>query len=127
MRRSSFAKPILFFVWVPIMAILLFGLVVMFLWNNVLAVVLHISIINYAQALGILLLSKILFGFRMGGWRGRRDYFRGGMTQEWNNMTPEQRDKFKQEWQRRCGRWGYKPWADSPGNTATAEKGPEQS
>ena len=27
-------------------------------------------------------------------------------------MTPEERDKFKQEWQKRCGGWGHRSWSE---------------
>lgn len=67
---------------------------VMLLWNGVLVNVLHISIISFWQAAGILLLSKILFGgFRgrqMGGWHMKRRMF-----MKWESMTPEQRDEFR--------------------------------
>jgi len=63
--------------------------------------------------LGILLLSKILFG----GFGGRG--FRGGpgghawkqqMKEKWNTMSEEEREKFKAEWKNRCGmRFGNRP------------------
>ena len=49
---------ILFF---GIAAILVFGFVVMGLWNAILPLVLGVKVITFWQALGILLLSKILF------------------------------------------------------------------
>mgnify|MGYP003396527439 len=36
----------------------------------------------------------------------------------WNNMTPEQKEKMKEEWKNRSQRWGHKPW--------DMEKEPEQ-
>jgi len=111
MKRSFWARRILVFILIGALAILIFGSVVMLLWNNVLAQVVNVSNITFVQALGILVLSKILFsGFR-GGWGSRRHYWKQGMMQKWNNMTPEEREKFKQEWQNRCGGWGYKSWA----------------
>ena len=94
-------------------AILLFSAIVMGLWNAILPQVLGVHPISFIQALGILLLSKILFG----GFHGKR--FRGGdhggpwkqkMNEKWNTMTPEEREKFKSEWKNRCGgRWGMRP------------------
>lgn len=79
------------------------------LWNAILPAVLGVKAISFIQAMGILLLSKILFG----GFHGRG--FRGGngepmwnqkMKEKWNAMTPDERDKFKSEWRHRCGsRW----------------------
>jgi Spy/CpxP family protein refolding chaperone len=28
----------------------------------------------------------------------------------WNAMTPEQKEKFKEEWKNRRHRWGYRSW-----------------
>ncbi len=94
------------FIVLAILAITFFGFLVMALWNNVLAVVLNINAITFWQALGILLLSKILFsGFR-GGWQGNYGHYynfkRKEMFNKWQNMNPEEREKFKQEWQNRC-------------------------
>lgn len=108
MRRSSRPRRFLLFIPLFILGVFVFGAIVMLLWNNVLAPVVHISTITFWQALGILVLSKILFGgFRGGGWGSRRSYWRQRMMQKWDNMTPEEREKFKNEWRNRCGRWGY--------------------
>jgi Ca2+/H+ antiporter, TMEM165/GDT1 family len=90
-------------------AIIVFGFVVMGLWNNILVAVTGVKAITFLQALGILLLSKILFGGFGGGgkgWRGSPAW-KEKMKQRWDKMTPEERDKFKAEWKNRCGgRWG---------------------
>jgi hypothetical protein len=117
MKRGFWARRILFFILIAALAIFVFGSVVMLLWNNILAPVLNISTITFAQALGILVLSKILFGGFRGGWGPRRHYWKQRMTQKWNNMTPEEKEKFKQEWQRRCGGWGYKSWESGVGSS----------
>lgn len=88
------------------MAILLFGFIVMGLWNNILPAVLGVKTITFIQALGILLLSKILFGGFAGGCRGRRHHNGRWMAMQnkFAGMTPEEREKFKAEWKTRCGR-----------------------
>ena len=90
-------------------AVLLFGWIVMSLWNGILPVVITgVKTITFLQALGLLLLSKILFGGFGGGrgkWRGSPAW-REKMKQRWDTMTPEEREKFKDEWKNRCGgRW----------------------
>lgn len=110
MKRGHWPGKILFFILVAAIAILFFGEVMMLLWNNVLAVVTNVHVITFAQALGILVLSKILFGGFRGAWGAKRHYWRQGMTQKWNNMSPEEREKFKEEWQKRCGGWGNRSW-----------------
>lgn len=71
---------------------------VLLLWNGILANVLHVSVITFWQAAGILLLSKILFGgFRgrhMAGWHMKKRMF-----MKWNTMTPEQREEFRSRMQ----------------------------
>lgn len=88
-------------------AILVFGFVVMSLWNALLPAVLGVKAITFVQALGILLLSKILFGGFSGGrrWRGSSAW-KEKMKNRMDGMTPEEREKFKAEWKNRCGgRW----------------------
>jgi len=56
-----------------------FSGVVMLLWNNILPGVLHAGMITFWQAAGLLLLARLLFGFRgrgrhFGGCRGREAY-----------------------------------------------------
>jgi len=104
-----------------VLAVLIFGSIVMLLWNNVLAAVTNVHTITFWQALGLLILSKILFGGFRGGWGPRRPYWKQRMKEKWNNMTPEERERFKQEWQRRCGAWGYRDWG-SEGQTSEATK-----
>ena len=92
------------------------GLAVMTLWNALLPAILGVSAINFWQALGLLVLSRILFGgFGRGGWgRGgygpphRRTEWKQKMTERWQNMTPQQREQMKQQWRDKCGggRWG---------------------
>ena len=97
-----------------------FGYLVMLLWNAILPDVLNAKPINFWQSLGLLALSKILFsGF--GGWRHKRRW-REGMHMKWENMTPEEREKFKEEWKTRCN------WRNKFGKEQTLpqEKGPEQ-
>ena len=78
-----------------------FSFFVMQLWNWLMPAVFGWHAITYWQALGLLVLSKILFGgFRGGpqrhwGWRRR-------MMERWDQMTPEERDKFRQS-MRGCG------------------------
>jgi hypothetical protein len=89
-------------------AVLLFGWIVMSLWNAILPAVLGVKAISFLQALGLLLLSKILFGGFHGGrgrWRGSPAW-KEKMSRRWDRMTPEQKEKFKAECRRWSGRWG---------------------
>ncbi|MEI9933969.1 MAG: hypothetical protein WDM71_03790 [Ferruginibacter sp.] len=106
MRRFT-AKRVFMFIGIFIIAVFVFGSVVMGLWNAILPAVLGVKTITFLQALGILLLSKILFGgFKGRGCHGGGSMWRQKMKEKWANMTPEEREKLKAEWKGRCGgRW----------------------
>jgi hypothetical protein len=66
------------------------GAVVRLLWNWLLPPLFGLPPVTFWQALGLLVLSRILFG-GFGGHRGR------GMPvrERWRHMTPEQRARFR--------------------------------
>ena len=107
MNKKFWIKKIIGFTILAIAAAALLGYIVMSLWNNILVEVLHVSVISFWQALGILVLSKILFGsFKgSGGCGGRGGAWKKEMQEKWHTMTPEQREKIKQEWRNRCRVW----------------------
>jgi hypothetical protein len=76
------------------------GWVVMALWNWLMpAMFFGVKEIGYLQALGLLVLSKILFGgFRGHGCHGR--WHRHRLEQ----MTPEEREKFQAGMRGCCGK-----------------------
>jgi len=93
------------FVLFALLFVTVFGFVVMRLWNWLMPALFGWHLINFWQALGILVLSKILFGgFR--GHPGRRMYWRRRMMERWEQMTPEEREKFRQGMLGRCGSFG---------------------
>jgi hypothetical protein len=82
----------------------LLSFVVMQLWNHLLpGLIAGFHTITFWQAVGLLILSKILFGgFRRPGppswvWKRR-------MAERWAKMTPEERERFRAGWGR-CGHW----------------------
>jgi hypothetical protein len=83
------------------------GELVMRLWNWLLPGLFGWRMITFWQAIGILALSRILFGriggrgFRGSGFRGSG--FRGRMGQRWERMTPEEREKFREGLRGWCG------------------------
>jgi hypothetical protein len=105
MKRSRFPKFLLFLLFIFAVIVPL-GFIIMALWNNILAVVIPITAINFWQALGLFLLSRILFGGFPGkpGWagHGRRRHEMEEMRAKWFNMSPEEKVQFKQDWKNRC-------------------------
>ena len=105
--KKFWIKKVLMFIAFFITAALLTGFVVMGLWNAILPAVLGVKAITFIQALGILLLSKILFGGFRGGCHDRGgQQWKMKMQEKMGGMTPEEKEKFKAEWKKRCGgRW----------------------
>lgn len=102
--------------FVPLFILIALGglsYVVFWLWNNVLVAVVPVKAVTFWQAVGLLALSRILFGsFKFGPgngrFRGGEGAFRGGegpqqWRSKWRQMTDEDRMKFRNEWKKRCG------------------------
>ena len=110
MKRHK-ALRITMFAALAIIACAIFGLVVMGLWNWLMPAVFGLRVITYWQALALLVLSRILFG----GFRGRGGYgghWRRRMRERWEQMTPEEREKFRQGMHGGCG--SFAPPATEP-------------
>lgn len=107
MNKQFWIKKIIGFTLLALVIAGALGYVVMLLWNQVLAVVISgVSLIGFWQALGLLLLSKILFGGFSGRCGGKGGHWKNEMKEKWQGMTPEEREKIKQEWRNRCRMWG---------------------
>jgi len=85
------------FVALVVAALLAAGFAVMLLWNWLLPPLAGWHSLTFIQALGVLALCRILFG----GWRGRGGPWRHG---GFRHMTPEERERFREEMRARCGR-----------------------
>lgn len=73
-----------------VIAVTVFSAVVMGLWNWLMPTIFGWRVVTFWQALGLLVLCRILFG-RFGG---RRMDWRHRMMERWSQMTPEEREKF---------------------------------
>jgi hypothetical protein len=83
-----------------IAAFFVFGWFVKLLWNAVIPPVTGWHAVTYWQAVGLLVLSKILFaGFRGGCGSPRRRR----MLERYSQMSPEEREKFREGMRSRCG------------------------
>jgi Ca2+/H+ antiporter, TMEM165/GDT1 family len=106
MNKKFWVKKIIGFTLLAVIIAALLGYTVMLLWNHILVAVVSVSVISFWQAMGILVLSKILFG----GFHGRCGSCKGGhwkneMKEKWHGMSEEEREKIKQEWKNRCRVW----------------------
>ncbi len=89
-----------------ILGTLALGVLVLWLWNALVPELFKGPTITFWQSVGLLVLSHIL----LRGW-GRWHYANGWRREHWRHrfaeklaaMSPEERDKFREEWRRRCG------------------------
>jgi hypothetical protein len=95
----------------------LVGLIVTGLWNALMPALFGQKAITFWQAIGLMFLLRFLFG----GFRGRAGWprhWRHRMMERWEQMTPEEREKFRDSMRgRRCG-----PFAPPP--VGPAAEGP---
>jgi len=99
-----------------ILAMVLFafvgGEIVMHLWNWLLPPLFDWRRLSFWQALGLLVLCRILFG-GFGGHRSGRRNFRHRIRERCGQTTPEEPERFRQ---RMRERFGFSPSAsESPG------------
>jgi hypothetical protein len=115
---------ILAWVAVGLLAVLLFGLVTMSLWNWLIPVLFNGPVINFWQALGLFVLSKILFC----GWGGRghchghhgprsEEHWKTRFYNKFSSMTPEERAALKEKMKEKWCQWSE---AGSPKESGTS-------
>ena len=89
-----------------ILFLVLAGLITMLLWNWLVPALFGGPQIKFFQALGLLLLSKILFGgWGRGRWNSGQHSWKRRYEEKLSAMSPEARERFKsrmrEKW--RCG------------------------
>jgi hypothetical protein len=99
-KKWIFLAPLLVVIFIVIG-----GEVVLHLWNWLLPALFGWREITFWQAVGLLALCRILFG-GSGGRGFHRFNFRRRMSERWERMTPEEREKFRQGMRSRCGGFG---------------------
>jgi Ca2+/H+ antiporter, TMEM165/GDT1 family len=108
---------ILFF---GILFFLLLGTVVMVLWNWLMPTLFNLPHIDFAQAIGLTILTRILAGgFRIGMATGSKEDWdkKRQMWEKFKNMSPDERIRWKEEWRMRCRtKMGYKRYDEDTNN-----------
>ena len=94
-------------------ALTVMSLVVMSLWNWLVPGLFGFHLIGFWQALGLLILSKILFGGFRGPFGGSRRW-RRRFIERWEQMSPEEREKFRAGMRGGCGHFGSSPAVPKP-------------
>ncbi|WP_051718669.1 hypothetical protein [Hymenobacter sp. IS2118] len=99
------------FVLFAALFLVVIGFVTQALWNWLMPSLFQLPAITLAQTYGLLLLSRILFGFkyggRVGGWAGKRREWQQRMAGRMEHLSPEAREKFRQQMRTKCSMtWG---------------------
>jgi hypothetical protein len=99
---------------VAIVVAALLGVAVMLLWNALVPALFRGPTLQYWQAVGLLILSRLLFG----GLRGRSGrhgpWGRGRLRERWEQLTPEERAQLRERLHNRCGRGTADPASAPP-------------
>ena len=97
------------------------GFATMYLWNWLVPALFHGPVISLAQTYGLLLLSRLLLGFRgggHGGWAARRQAWKRRITAKMDHLSPEERESLRAKMERRCGPGWMRSRAEAPAPTA---------
>jgi hypothetical protein len=116
---SGRSRKLLFLAPLAILGLVVFaaigGEIVLQLWNRLLPQIFGWREITFWQALGLLVLCRILFGGS--GWHGSslrsnvRRRMEERMAERWERMTPEERERLRHGLRGRCG------FGPSPGDS----------
>jgi hypothetical protein len=119
--KKTKAKFIAKWIVAAILFILLFGLMTMFLWNWLIPSIFNGPKVNFIQALGLLLLAKMLFS----SWGPRRRFGDGGGGPSWkhryfdklSSMSAEERERFKSRMKDKWCSGGKESSVEEPDNS----------
>ena len=101
MKKHWIVKVLKFAVFATL-AVNLLGWAVMSLWNWLMPALFGVPLISFLQAIGLLVLSRILFG-RFGGGPGGGMHWRYRMKERWGQMSSDEREKFFEGMRGRSG------------------------
>jgi hypothetical protein len=127
MKNESCGKWRLLLPFIVLAVVALLALAVRCLWNGILVEVTGVKAVSYCQALGLLVLAKILFGrFPGRGGRCGPSWGKRRMMRHWQSLSPEEREKLRAEMRERFGEWPRPPWCggDDPAAGQTGEAPP---
>ncbi|QYJ67386.1 hypothetical protein [Flavobacterium litorale] len=116
-NNKKYRDAVKFMFFVPLIIGLIFGIsaLVMWLWNTILPDLIGVNQVGYWHAMGLLLLSKILFGGLGSGNKFNSEKkatekmkSEENQYKQLDDMSNEELRKFKEELDRRCELLPYK-------------------
>jgi hypothetical protein len=104
-----------------VLSAVLLGFLVMYLWNWLIPSLFAGPSISFVEAIGLLVLSKILLsGFPKGKHKhcrhcgkGTRGHWKSKLRQKLEHLNPEEKEKFRQRLGKRCQNWDNDTTASS--------------
>lgn len=87
-----------FFSAMTILFVFVFGNVIMFLWNWILPDAIGANKITFWKAVGLFVLTRVLFGGFKGGHHRRRQHKGREWKERWRNLSEEEKVEFKEKW-----------------------------
>ena len=113
-KRWYFVPPLI------LAALAAFSFLTMILWNALLPGIFHLPEIGFWQAVGLLILSRLLFSG--GPWhRGGHHPWKNHMREKWEKMSPEEREQLRQKWH-----YHGHSWDSCCGDSKSQEKKDDQ-
>ncbi len=114
MSKGKYIKYGIGFLFIAAAMVTLMGFVTMYLWNWLIPEIFGGTTITFIQAIGLIVLGKMLTGVMTWGprgWGGHHRHWNGRNASHWKakmeakmaNMTPEEKEKFKKFYYDRCG------------------------
>ncbi|MGI4863547.1 MAG: hypothetical protein ACRYFZ_06455 [Janthinobacterium lividum] len=122
MNRAFWLKKAVKFVFFAVLFVTVAVFTTQSLWNWLVPSLFHGPIISFGQTLGLLVLSRILFGgFGRGGgsWAQKRRQWKQHLESKVAHLSPEERENFRQQMQNRCAQWGRR--TAEPAATSAAQ------
>lgn len=99
------------------------GFVMMFLWNWLVPDLFGGPVITFWQALGLLALTKLVLP-SFGGknhWKQKKEhYWKKRYHEKLSKMTPEEQEKFKAGFKKRCRNWCDSDFEDADNQNSAA-------
>ncbi len=91
---------------------LIASLALMYLWNALFPHLFAWPVISFTQSMMLLVLSRLLFPW--GRMHRMRHHWKRHLDEKLSAMSPEEKEKFRAQWEQRCGKWGRHACAGTP-------------
>ena len=106
--RTTFRRRWYLFIPLIAVAFVAFGFLTMNLWNGLMPMLFHLSEITFWQTIGLMILSRLILGGFGGHGRGHGHHCRRDLHEKWENMTPEEREKFRENMHMHRPPWAHR-------------------